>query len=51
MKELFDGIEALKDEIKELKKRCDAQKKFIQVHHADIEELKNPKKAGGMDDL
>jgi len=51
MKELFDEIKVLKGEVKDLQKRCDAQKKFIQIHHADIEELKNPKKGGGMEDL
>lgn len=58
VQEMIDLVQSLKDEvgtlkgqIGELQKRCDAQKKFIQKHHADIEELKNPKKAGGMDDL
>ena len=58
VQEMIDLVQSLKDEvgtlkgqISELQKRCDAQKKFIQKHHADIEELKNPKKAGGMDDL
>jgi flagellin-like hook-associated protein FlgL len=58
VQEMIDLVQSLKDEvgtlkgqIGELQKRCDAQKKFIQKHHADIEELKNPKKPGGMDDL
>lgn len=51
IQEMIDLVQSLKGQISELQKRCDAQKKFIQKHHADIEELKNPKKAGGMDDL
>lgn len=58
MKELFEEIKALKADNMDLKKRCDAQKKYIQMHHADIAELKadlaelkQPKKSGGLDDL
>jgi hypothetical protein len=58
VQEMIDLVQSFNAEIMDLKKRCDAQKKYIQMHHADIAELKadlaelkQPKKSGGLDDL